>query len=183
MKQKIVTLRLRDFTSDDHPYGNAEGKKVFASVLAAVDANPTAKIFRVSMDGIVATDASFPRESVVSVAKQLRGEKAFYLSEFSDRDLIDNWHYAAKAKEQPLAIWTGKKFDFIGPELTSSAQVLLEYVLANSNVLASKVASDLDLSVPNASTRLKNLVKDGYLLRSEDVAESGGIEYQYHLVE
>ena len=46
-------------------------------------------------------------------------------------------------------------------------------------VLTSQVAGDLGLSVQNASTRLKNLVSQGYLMRMEDVADSGGIEFKY----
>jgi len=41
---------------------------------------------------------------------------------------------------------------------------------------------DLGISVQNASTRLKKLVSQGYILRSEEVAESGGIEFIYQAI-
>lgn len=182
MKQKSIVVNLRDFTSSDQPFGNIEGKDVFRKLSDFVAKNPGVGAFGVSLDGIAATDASFPRESVVSLAKQLRGEKGFFLTHLSNRDLIDNWSYAAKAKEQPLVIWSETGFEIIGPDLSQSTRELVEYVLKKGSVLASQVASELGLSVQNASTRLKNLASQGYLMRVEDVADSGGIEFKYSAI-
>lgn len=182
MNQKSLVVNLRDFTSSDRPFGNGEGKEVFRRLAELVERNPDVDVFGVSLEGIEATDASFPRESVVSLAKQLRGEKGFYIKSLYNRDLIDNWSYAAQAKQQPLVIWNDAEFEIIGPEINQSTRELVEYVLRKGAVLASQAAADLNLSVPNASTRLKNLVSQGYLMRSEDVAESGGIEFRYRAI-
>ncbi len=182
MNQKSAIVKLRSFTKNERPFGNLEGKDVFRKLSDFVEQNSGINIFGISLDGIEATDASFPRESVISLAKQLRGEKGFFLADLSNRDLIDNWSYASRAKDQPLVIWNGDDFEIIGPELSKSTRDLVEYVLHKGTVLASQVASDLELSVPNASTRLKSLVQQGYLLRSEDVADSGGIEYKYSAI-
>jgi hypothetical protein len=182
MNQNSTIVKLRDFTKNARPFGNTEGKEVFRQLLDFVERNSSTRVFGISLDGIEATDASFPRESIISVAKQLRGEKGFYLVDMSNRDLIDNWSYAAQAKEQPLVIWNSNGFEIIGPELTKATRDLVEYVLTEGPVLASQVANDLDLSVPNASTRLKKLVLEGYILREEDVADSGGIEYRYSAI-
>jgi hypothetical protein len=179
MKQNSISAKLRDFTSTDHPFGNKEGKDVFRKLSDFVEQHQETKVFGISLKGIAATDASFPRESVVSLAKQLRGEKGFFLENISNRDLIDNWSYAAKAKDQPLVIWDDARFEIIGIEMSSATRDLVEYVLRNGSVLASQAAADLDMSVQNASTRLKSLVAQGYLLRTEDAAESGGIEFKY----
>lgn len=173
---------LLTFTSSDHPYGNSEGKEVLRRLSEFVEQNASCSIFGISLEGITATDASFPRESVVTLAKQLRGEKGFYLTDLVNRDLIDNWSYAALAKDQPLVIWNDSNFEIIGPELNKSTRDLVEYVLQRGAVLTSQVAADLGLSVPNASTRLKNLVTQGYLLRSEDAAQTGGIEFKYSAI-
>ncbi|WP_114972232.1 winged helix-turn-helix domain-containing protein [Rhodoferax ferrireducens] len=182
MNQKSVIIKLRTLTKNARPFGNSEGKDVFRALMDFVEQNVTVHVFGVSLDGIEATDASFPRESVISVAKQLRGEKGFYLADLTNRDLIDNWNYAAQAKEQPLVIWSNGSFEIIGPVLSKSTRELVEYVLVKGPALATQVANDLGLSVPNASTRLKNLVLDGYIRRTEDVAESGGIEYKYSAI-
>lgn len=182
MNQNSVAVKLRDFTSTERPFGNIEGKDVFRRLVNLVEQDPRKKIFGVSLKGIEATDASFPRESVVSLAKHFRGERGVYLTDLHNRDLIDNWNYAARAKEQPLVIWSASAFEVIGPELNPATRTLVDYVLEKRSVLASQVAADLGLSVQNASTRLKNLVTAGYLLRAEDVAESGGIEFKYQAI-
>jgi hypothetical protein len=174
-----MLVKLRDFTDSDRPFGNSQGKAVFRGLADFVEAHPAVRVFGISLSGIEATDASFPRESVISLAKQLRGEKGIYLTELHNRDLIDNWSYAALAKAQPLVIWTGREFEIIGPEMNQATKTLVTYVLQQSQVTASQVAADLGLSVQNASTRLKNLVQQGYFLRVEEAAESGGIEFKY----
>ena len=136
MNQKSAVVKLRDFTKNAHPFGNSEGKEVFRKLLDFVEQSPSTEVFGISLDGIEAKDASFPRESVISVAKQLRGEKGFYLADLSNRDLIDNWSYAARAKEQPLVIWNGGDFEVIGLELNKTTRDLIEYVLRNGSVLA-----------------------------------------------
>ena len=179
MNQNSVLVKLLSFTSGDRPFGNVEGKAVFRKLVDFVEEHPKSLIFGVSLKGIKATDASFPRESVVSLAKHFRGERGVFLTDLHDRDLIDNWSYAAQAKEQPLVIWDDANFRLIGPELNPATRTLVEYVLKKRSVLASHAAADLDLSVQNASTRLKNLVAAGYCVRAEEVAETGGIEFRY----
>ena len=174
-----MLVKLRDFTDSDRPFGNSQGKAVFRSLADFVETHPAVRVFGISLSGIEATDASFPRESVISLAKQLRGEKGIYLTDLDNRDLIDNWSYAALAKAQPLVIWTGQEFEIIGPEMNQATKTLVTYVLQQSQVTTSQVAADLGLSVQNSSTRLKNLVQQGYFLRVEEVAETGGIEFKY----
>lgn len=179
MNQKSITVKLIDLTEDDHPFGNIQGKATFRRLLDFVDAYPQCLVFGVSLAGIEATDASFPRESVVAVAKLFRGERGFFLKDVKSRDLLDNWSYAAQAKEIPLTVWTDDGHQVIGPEISSSTKVLLDCVLSHRSATASMVAEALQISVPNASTKLKKLKDQGYILRAEETAESGGIEYVY----
>lgn len=180
MNQNSIVVKLRDFTGGtDRPFGNSQGKAVFRGLADFVEAKPATRVFGVSLDGIEATDASFPRESVIALAKQLRGERGIYLTDLHNRDLIDNWSYAALAKAQPMVIWNGQDFEVIGPEMNQATKALVHYVLQQGQVTTSQVAADLGLSVQNASTRLKKLVQEGYFLRVEEVAETGGIEFKY----
>lgn len=175
-----MLVKLLDLTAGNrHPFGNNQGRDVFKKLRDVVDSHPSENIFEISLEGILATDSSFPRECVISLAKQLRGEKWFYLTHFSTIDLVDNWDYGAKAKQQPLIIWTNGKPKVIGPDLKSSTQELLFFVLKRGCVSAADVAKGLNISVPNASTRLKRLVNEGLILRSEESALTGGIEYIY----
>lgn len=179
MNQNSIVVNLRRFTDSERPFGNIQGKVVFRKLADFVEQHAATKIVGVSLEDIEATDASFPRESVVSLAKHLRGEVGIYLLGLHNRDLIDNWDYAARAKDQPLVIWRDSGYEVIGPEQTPATKQLVDYVLERGAVLASQAAADLNLSVQNASTRLKNLVKDGYLMRVEEAAATGGIEFQY----
>jgi len=182
MKQNSMVINLREFTSGDHPFGNVQGRQTYNKLAEFIDANPSQAVFGISLNEIVATDASFPRESIIAIAKQYRGEKGFFLEGIKSRDLIDNWNYAARAKEQPLVIWSEEGFELIGPEVSSSTKALLEYIFANLSVTTSRVASDLHITVQNASTQLKKLVNLGFIMRSEEIAESGGLEYIYNAI-
>lgn len=182
MKQNSTVINLINFTKRDHLFGNILGKETFRQLVDYIDAHPSCRVFGISLAGIEANDASFARESLVSVAKHYREDKGIYIEQFKNKDILDNWNYAAAAKDQPLMVWSGDKYEILGPELTTATRELLEYVLSKNYVLASQVASDLDMSVQNSSTRLKKLVSQGYILRSEEVAESGGIEYVYQAI-
>jgi len=177
-----MIINLLDYTKGDHPFGNAQGKEVFRKLVELVESNSSVDIFRVSLSGIEATDASFPRESVIALAKHFRCEKGFYLTDVADRDLIDNWMYGAVAKDQPLVVWSDKKHEIIGPKMNSATMSLVEFILERKEVTTSLIASEFDLSAANASTRLKNLFKNGYIMRSEEVAESGGKEFVYKAI-
>ena len=177
MKQNSIVINLIDYTNDDHPFGNVQGKDTFRKLVDYIDNNTSIRVFGISLAGIEATDASFPRESVISVAKYFRESKGLFLEQVKNKDILDNWNYAAIAKEQPLVVWDQDNYKVLGPELTKSSLQLLDYVLDKGSVLASQVANDLEISVQNASTRLKKLVSQGYILRSEEAAESGGIEF------
>lgn len=182
MNQKSITLKLSDLTDDDHPFGNVQGRAVFGKLLDFVDAHPQYSIFSISLAGIEATDASFPRESVIAVARLYKGERGFCLKDVKSRDLLDNWGYAAQAKEIPITVWADYGHQVIGPEISSSTKELLDCVLSQGSVTAARVAEDLKISVANASTKLKKLRDQGYILRTEEAAESGGIEYVYHAI-
>lgn len=165
-----------------HLFGNQQGREVFLKLLELVNSDPTHSIIGISLEGINATDGTFPRESVISLAKLLRSEKIFFLTDVEDRDLIDNWDYAAKMKKQLLVVWMKDGYELLGPEVGTSERQLIDYIFrAPNTVTASKVASDLDISIHNASTKLKNLFKQGLIMRHKETAETGGLEYTYQI--
>ena len=75
--------------------------------------------------------------------------------------MLDNWSYAAQAKEIPLTVWAEDGYQVIGPEISSSTKELLDCVLPRRAVTAAKVAEALNISVANASTKLKKLKDQG----------------------
>lgn len=184
MKQNVTKIKLRDFTNSPLPNGNVQGKETFQKLFDYINNHPEFNVIGISLKDIKATDVSFPRECVVSLAKQYRGEKGFFLEGINkaDRDLVDNWKYAAYAKDQPLVIWFDDSYEIIGPDISPSNLELINYVLDKKNVTTSKIADELNITVANASTKLKKLVEHGFIMRSEVAAETGGIEYIYHAI-
>lgn len=177
-----MLVKLLDLTENNsHPYGNILGRGVFNRLQDIVDTHVGSRSFEISLEGIVATDASFPRESIISLAKQLREEKWFYITHVNSLDLIDNWDYAAKAKQQSLILISDKETRIIGPNAKTSAKELLDFVLSQKEkgVSTANVAKALGISVQNASTRLKKLSNEGLIMRSEVSSLTGGIEFIY----
>lgn len=163
--------------------GNTKGREVLQKLLELVSPTPGESIFGISLKGIQATDASFPRESVISLIKMLSGEAGIFLRDFSSVDLIDNWDYAAKAKNQPvIVLLEGGDFRVIGPSLSQSQQELLSFVMAEGTTTTSNVSANFDISAQNASARLKKLHSIGLVLGVKEVAESGGMEYVYRAI-
>jgi hypothetical protein len=181
MKQNKITMCLRDFTRDDHPFGNKQGRETFALLADYIDEHP-ADIYEISMEGIAATDVSFPRECVVSLAKVMKGQKSLFLSGKFSKDLLDNWHYAAVAKDQPLIVKLENGYTVIGPELNTGAQVLLDFIMKEDEVTTAKVVKKFGGSAQNASAKLKKLFATGLILGRKEVAESGGHEFVYRAI-
>ena len=78
MKQIKILMRLLDFTDNDHPFGNKQGREVLLKLSDYIDEH-SADIYEVSLEGIIATDASFPRESVISLAKMYSSPKTCWI--------------------------------------------------------------------------------------------------------
>ena len=172
-------LKLYEFVGSDSAYGNTEGREVYQKLLSELDAHPSKKVVGISLEGVTRTDASFPRESVVSLAKSRSGEKGFYLKDFASRDLLDNWDYAAKAKGLSMIVFSSDGYELIGNEISPGSKDLLDLVMKVGAVTTAKVAETLGVSAQNASAKLKKLHSLGLVLGTKQAAESGGMEFLY----
>ncbi len=178
MKIDLIALTKR---ADVH--GTTEGKVVYQALIDIVSENPSEEVFNISLEGIVATDASFPRESVLAVAKQFRDEgKWFCVSGKMTADMQFNWNCAAEFKGQPLVLWHEGRYSFLGPKISAGLQNIVDLVMSQLVVTTADVAETLDISTQNASSKLKKLSVSGYIARNERVAESGGIEFVYRAI-
>ena len=177
---EVVRLRLADYLgASKEGWGNEQGREVYAMLLRAVEQHPSARVFEISLEGVKRTDASFPRESVVELARRFRKQLGFVISDVAHDDLLFNWFVAADKKQQPLFVKGKSGWDLIGGELSPAKKSLLDYVMANKAVRTSEVAADLGLKTTNASTQLKDLWEMGYVLRHEEAADTGGVEFVY----
>lgn len=168
-----------DLTNNPDCWGNARGKEVGALLENYIQRHPATDVFKVSFDGIKRTDASFSRESVVEIASRFRTKHGITIVDLEDDDLIENLEVAAVKKEQPLFLWQDDSWQLLGPNPTKGNKDLLNYILTTAEATASIVASALDLKLTNASTKLKQLWESGYIMRREELAPSGGIEFIY----
>lgn len=180
MKENFVTIRLRDFMQGSDAWGHDEGREVFLKLLRTVEAYAGCQVFRISLEGVRRTDASFPRECVIELAKRFRGSKGFCLKDVENKDLLDNWDMAADKKEQPILFWNSDgSYRIIGPQPSRGNKEIFDYVLSVPYATAVSSAKALDLKLTNASTKLKMLCEQGFLLRRDETSPSGGIEYVY----
>ena len=179
VNQSVLEFRLRQFMSSPDGWGHSQGREVFSKLLAEVESKPGRQIIRISLAGVRRTDASFPRESVVELARRYRGHKGICLADVEDEDLLENWDAAAFRREQPIMCWSGSDYRILGPKPSSGNVHMLTIVLAEGCLTASKAAASLGLKLTNASTKLKQLLEQGFLLRKDEIAPSGGVEYLY----
>lgn len=180
IRDRIV---LRNFMDEDQGWGRESGRIVYQRLLAHVEATPGVIVFRFSFEGIRRLDISFASETVVELAKRYRGAKGFCLVDLSDIDLIENIEAAAVRKVQPLVIWTGDKARVIGPEASQGNREALAFALSRPIVRAAEFAqATRDMLIANASTKFRQLWEQGFLLRREATAESGGVEYVYYRI-
>lgn len=163
-------------------WGRDQGREVFQLLIRAVEALPGKLVIEISLKGVERTDISFASETVVEIAKRFRGNKGFSLVDVSDEDLLENWDAAAAKKGQPLMVWSASVGRVIGVQPSQGNIPAFEHVLKKGSVTAAELVEALDLQVTNASTKLKQLWEQGFLLRKQETAESGGVEFRYFVI-
>jgi hypothetical protein len=179
MNGKGVTLRLFDFTHVPDPWGREQGRRTFLELLDAVERHAGTTVFRISHEGVNQVDISFAAETVVGLAKRFRGDKGFCLADVTDESVLENWDAAALKHDQPLLVWNKERYQLLGPQPTKGTADALEFALKREEVTATELAKRLKLQLTNASMKLKQLWEQGFLLRQQAVAASGGIEFVY----
>jgi len=173
-------IALRDFMDEAEGWGRASGREVYQRLLYYVEENPGVMVFRVSMKGVKRIDISFASETVVELAKRFRGTKGFCFVDLTDPDLIENWEAAAAKKGQPMLIWRGSEGRVIGVEPSQGNREAMAFALGRQQIRAAQFAESVPgMSIANASTKYKQLWEQGFLLRRESVADSGGVEFVY----
>ncbi len=181
MNQK-PTIRLRDYMERSDGWGNSEGRTVYSTLIGAIEQNPSCIIFYISLEGVERTDVSFARESVIELAVRYRGRKGFCLTHISSPDMLENWEAAASRREQPITVSDENGYQTIGLEPSRGNKALLGFVLEQGETSASEVAEKMQLKLTNASTKLKQLLEAGFILRRDEKAPSGGVEFRYFAI-
>jgi hypothetical protein len=175
-----TTLRLREFMSDPEGWGREQGREVYNRLLRFVESRPGTILFCISVHGVSRVDISFASETIVELARRYRGTKGFAFVDLDDPDMLENWEAAATKKDQPIMVWRGSNGRAIGVEPSPGNAEAFQFALARTRTRAAEfVEARPNMSIANASTKFKQLWEHGFLLRRENVAESGGVEYVY----
>jgi hypothetical protein len=182
MNEGVRVLALVEFMDRPEGWGRDQGREVYQRMLRYVEDNAGTVIFKVSMKGVRRLDISFASETVVELARRYRGKKGFCLIDLTDKDLIENLDAAAEKKSQPILVWQGKSADLIGTEPSEGSREAFQFAMGRTQSRASEFAVRRGLSIANASMKFKQLWEQGFLLRRESVAVSGGVEFVYHRI-
>ena len=175
-----VDLRLREFMDEDEGWGRQAGRLTFQRLMSFVEQHPGVLVFRVSLAGVRRVDISFASETIVQLARRYRGEKGFCFIDLVDIDQRENFEAAAQRSKQPLLLWNRQgKPQVLGVEPSQGIADALKFALVKPKARAAEYANSGNVSLTNASTKFKQLWEQGFLLRCEAVAPSGGVEYVY----
>jgi hypothetical protein len=176
-----VDLRLREFMTEADGWGRVAGRVTYQQLMDFIERHPGTFIFKVSLVGVRRVDISFASETIVELARKYRGQKGFCFVDLADVDQRENWEAAAQRAKQPLMSLNKQgHLEILGIEPSQGNADALKFALTKSETRAAEyAASDKRVSITNASTKFKQLWEQGFLLRREAAAESGGVEYAY----
>jgi len=164
-------------------WGRSQGREVYNRLIDFVESKPGVMIFHISLAEVRRIDFSFSSETLIELARRYRGNKGFCFCESVDQDMLENLYAAAERKQQPLMVWKDSEYQIIGLQPTKGALTALEFALKQKEARASEfVSANPKMSISNASMKFKQLWTQGFLLRTENVADSGGVEYVYHRI-
>ena len=175
-------LPLADFMDRPEGWGRSQGREVYQRLLGFVEENPGVGVFRISMHGVQRMDISFSSEAIVELARRFRRIKGFCLTDVTDSDLLENIDAACVKKDQPMLVMRDRAQALIGPSPSEGTREAFEFAMKHPEVRASELVIEKDISLPNASMKLKRLWDQGFLLRNEAIADTGGVEYRYRRI-
>lgn len=163
-------------------WGRPQGRATQEKVVSHIEGKPGQQSFRISLEGVKQIDASFASEAIVEVIRRYQGIKGICLTELKDETMKFNIELAAERAKVPVAVWNDGAIEMIGGKPSSGNREALEYALERPRIRAAEFAERANLSIANASTKYKQLWEQGFLMRSEGAADSGGTEYIYERI-
>ena len=183
MNENVANIELYNFMDSAEGWGRTKGRTVFNKLIDYVEAHPGVMIFRVSLDGVNRVDISFASETIVELARRFRGNKGFCFINLNNPDMVENWEAAAERKAQPLIIWQAKEARVIGVQPRAGLLEAFSFAMKQPYSRAAEFATATPgMAITNASTKFKLLWEQGFLLRREDMAGSGGVEFVYYRI-
>lgn len=181
MKLTERTFHLRQFMNSSEGWGRVAGT-VIQSKLATYIEDADAQLVRLAMDGVRKVDVTFASTVIVELIRQCLGKRAMCLVKLANDDVFENIAAAAVRMKVPVTIWHDGQVQVVGPLPSPGLREALAFALARDEVRAATFAAASGLAIANASTRFKQLWEQGFLMRREGYAASGGPEYVYRRI-
>lgn len=176
-------LPLRTFMDGAEGWGRNQGRDVYQRLLRFVEDNAGTVVFQVSLKDVQRMDISFASETIIEIARRFRRNKGFCLIDLTDTDLIENIDAAGEKKEQPILVWRGKSANLIGIEPSEGTREAFQFAMSRSQTRAAEFAQHKNIPIANASMKFKQLWEQGFLLRRDGAADTGGVEFVYCRIE
>lgn len=160
--------------------GSENGKYAFTQVVRLIGSNEPESVLNISLLGIKQIDVSFISSSFVTLMKMYKNEKYLYFTGIENKDILKNMECVAHFHETLFLVKDeSNNIQWIGRNLTAKSMELLNFIYSKDKVTTAVIAKKFDLSLPNASLKLKKLFNQGYLIANKQDALSGGHEYIY----
>lgn len=182
MNRNVRTIRLRNLFTGPEVWGRGAGSLVQRGLIGKIGHEQVPEIIRFSLEGVKRMDASFAAEVIIEPVRRYLGTKAICLEKLADSDVAENITAAALCGQVPVTIWDGDVARVVGVAPRAGTREALVLALKRPGLRATELASALDVSLANASTKLKQLWEAGFLLRDDGIAKSGGPEFVYRRI-
>lgn len=166
----------------DTGWGRPQGRVVLEKLVSYVESKSGQQSFRISLEGVKQIDASFASEAIVELVRRYRGAKGICLVDLADPEMRFNIEVAAERVNVPVAIWKDGSVEMIGGKPSPGNREALQFALERHQARATEFADQANFSIANASTKFKQLWEQGFLMRSESAADSGGVEFVYRRI-
>ena len=176
-------LYLHEFMGRSDGWGRGQGREVYQRLLEFVEKSPGTIVFRISMKGVQRIDISFSSETIVELAHRYRRTKGFCVIDLTDKDLVENLDAAAEKKKQPILLWNGRSASVLGLKPSEGMREAFQFAMGRGQSRAAEFAIKMGISIANASMKFKQLWEQGFLLRREGTADTGGVEFVYQRIE
>ncbi len=181
MNEIEQTFQLRQFTMSPEGWGRAFGVPIQRKLASYID-DSKVQVARIALDSVQKIDVTFASVVLVELVRQNLGQRAICLCNLANDDIFENIAAAAGRMKVPVTIWHGGTVQVVGLVPSPALRAPLLYALERSEVRAAWFAAASGQRIANASTKFKQLWEQGFLIRHESHAASGGAEYVYRRI-
>jgi len=159
--------------------GADEGLKLGIELSGLVYSSRGPHVVELSLAGITAIDCAFFEQAVYKHIHDLTVGSAIYVSGIESPDVALTCELTARALGRYLIVEEDQGYRIAGRDLRPADAMLVEALYDKGLDNSRDIAETYDMSVANASTRLKDMLQKGLVLRAEVTSATGGYEFRY----